>query len=453
MAMRSLEGRLQLGVGLSLTLLLGGLWLLAQGALYRLADEFVYSRLQHDAEALVAAFHLSPLGEVTLGQHLLTPVYNAPYSGNYFALLTGQGVRIQSRSLWDRDIQVRVMDQGEQAHWRTDGPDGQRLLVWGGGFRKGNAHFSLAVAEDISPLREKLLLFEWLLAGFALGGWLLLTFILRQLVHGAFRQLQPIYDDIERLERGESVSLREAVPPEVLPLVQKLNHLLELYHQRLERSRNAAGNLAHALKAPLSLMIQRLGYMNLNPELRDSLQQQVEHIHALTERELKRARFAGPARPGQRFHPAEELPTMAQLLIRMHPGKDLDIQCRVDIPDNIAADREDMLELLGILLDNASKWARKRVICGVCNSDRHTHFHIEDDGPGCGEEELQRITERGVRMDESVSGHGLGLSIAKDIVALYGGSIRFGHSDELGGFSARVDVPRITRRGVAPSVT
>lgn len=441
MMVRSLEGRLHLGVGVTLTLLLAGLWILAHEALHRVADEFVYSRLQHDADALVAAFHLSRSGQPRLGQRRLTPVYHQPYSGHYFALLTTNGERIQSRSLWDQDMEVKPLKPGEQAQWLADGPNGQKLLVWGGGFHRQGHDFSLAVAENISPLRDAMRGMEWLIAGFAIGGWLLLTLILRRVVHGAFRQLQPVYEDIERLERGESVALTEDVPPEVLPLVHKLNRLLVLYHQRLERSRKAAGNLAHALKTPLNLMMQRLEHARLEPSVQQALRNQVEKVHALTERELKRARFAGPARPGQRFYPAEELPTLAQLIEQMQTDKDLDIQCRVEIPQSIAADREDMLEILGNLLENASKWAKKRIECRIWSSGGRVHLTVEDDGPGCDEKELQRIADRGVRLDERRDGHGLGLSITKDIVDLYGGSIRFGRSETLGGFSVLLELP------------
>jgi len=441
--MHSLEGRLQLGLALSLLLLIGGIWWLGQEALQRTADAFVLSRLQHDADALIAAFHSNRLGEPRVGQRHLTPVYNQPYSGHYFALETSDAKRLRSRSLWDWDLPVRPMAVGETSTWRTAGPSGQRLLVWGGGFSKGGHDFSLAVAEDVAPLDAELRSFQWWLAGIAAAALVLIILLQRFVVTQAFRRLQPVYRDMECLERGEAVTLTEAVPREILPLVRKLNRLLELFGQRLERSRNAAGNLAHALKGPMNLMQQRLNARNrpLYPETRQILEEQLARIQRLMERELKRARFAGAGAPGRQFDPAAELPTLVQLLQRMYPDKALEIELQLDTPAPLSADREDMLELLGNLLDNACKWADSKVLCRVAQIDGATVLTVEDDGPGCSDAELEAIGNRGVRLDESVSGHGLGLSIVKDIVGLYGGSIACGPSDALGGFRACVTLP------------
>ena len=321
--MHSLEGRLQLGLSLSLLLLIGGAWWFGHAALHRTAESFMLSRLQHDGDALIAALHTNRAGTPRIGQRRLTPVYNQPYSGHYFALETTGTKQQRSRSLWDYDLQVRRLAVGETVSWRAAGPDGQQLLVWGSGFSKDGHSFSLAVAEDITPLEEELRGFEWLFAGIAAAGLVFMILAQRFVVHRALRQLQPVYRDIERLEKGETGSLTEAVPSEILPLVRKLNRLLELFAQRLERSRSAAGNLAHALKGPMNLMVQRLQARSLtaDPELRQTLDEQLERISRLIDRELKRARFAGAGGPGQQFDPREELPTLVQLLKQMHPDK------------------------------------------------------------------------------------------------------------------------------------
>ncbi len=441
--MRTLEGRLQLGLSLSLLLLVGGVWWLGHAALHRTAEAFVLSRLQHDADALIAAFHINRAGEPSIGQWRLAPVYNQPYSGHYFALETTESRRQRSRSLWDQELQVRRLAVGETASWRAAGPDGQQLLVFGGGFSKDSWNFSLVVAEDTTPLKAELRGFEWLFAAIAAGGLVSMILLQRLVVHRTFRQLEPVYRDIRRLEQGETGSLTEAVPGEILPLVHNLNRLLELFAQRLERSRNAAGNLAHALKGPLNLIMQRLeeGSRTVDPELRETLGGQLERIRRLIDRELKRARFAGTGTPGRQFDPSEEFPVLVRLLERMYPDKSLDIEMRTSVSGPLVADREDMLELLGNLLDNACKWADSRVLCSVAQRDRETGLTVEDDGPGCSDTELEAIAGRGVRLDESVDGHGLGLSIVRDIVALYGGGVSYGRSDSLGGFRAAVTLP------------
>jgi signal transduction histidine kinase len=232
------------------------------------------------------------------------------------------------------------------------------------------------------------------------------------------------------------------VPSEILPLVRKLNRLLLLFTQRLERSRTAAGNLSHAIKGPLGLLRQQLldPALSVDPKTREALIEQVERLHRLAERQLKRARLAGAGGAGLRFDPDEELPTLARLLGRIHAPKVLDVQLDIRTSGPLDVDREDMLELLGNLLDNACKWANTRVICSLLTEGKALVFKVEDDCPGCSDAEIADITGRGVRLDEEVSGHGLGLAIAKEIVESYRGRISF-HRSELGGLCAEVRLP------------
>jgi signal transduction histidine kinase len=441
MKLRSLQSRLDFGLGVSLLVLIVCVWLVGYETLQRVGQSFILAGLQHDAEALVAALKEDPDGRpLHLGQRRLTPVYRQPYSGHYYVLALDGGETHYSRSLWDRTLEMPSLAPGESTHWRTLGPAEQELLVWGGGFRKQGQAFTLAVAEDISLFADDLSRFQWILSALAGGGVLLLFLVQRGLINQAFRKLEPVYRDIERLERGDAVSLSEDLPIEVLPLVRKLNHLLEQYRQRLERSRNATGNLAHALKTPLNLLVQQLNQAEppLEPAHLKRLNDQVDRIHQLMERELKRARFAGSVGPGRQFHPAEELPTLARLMESMHPDKQLRVACRIDADGPVPADREDMLELVGNLLDNACKWAASRVRCQIQRDADQWWLRVEDDGPGCDEQALQRIAERGTRLDESVDGHGIGLSVVQEILRLYNGRIEYGRSATLGGFSARV---------------
>jgi signal transduction histidine kinase len=440
MRLRSLKGRLTFGLTLSLLVVVASAWVAGHEALHHVARVFVLSRLGHDADALVAAVDFLRGGLSHVGRRRLTPIYNQPYSGHYFVLSVPGRNPIYSRSLWDRTLDTRPLAPGETAWWHAAGPQGQRLLVWGGGFRKQGQAFSVAMAEDVSPLERQLWGYEWVLAGIAGGGMVLILLVQWGVIAHTFRRLQPVYDDIERLERGEAVALSTDLPDEVLPLVHKINRLLEQYRQRLERSRRAAGNLAHALKGPLSLAGQQAE--QAEPALRERLGGQLERIRQLMERELKRARFAGSGGPGQELRPGEELPTLARLLEQMHPAKPLRVDCRFVDGSILQADREDMLELIGNLLDNACKWAASRVLCTLApDGEGGWILSVEDDGPGCSDEVLSRISSRGVRLDEAVDGHGLGLSIVEDIVALYHGRIDFGRSEDLGGFRARVTLP------------
>lgn len=441
--MKSLEGRLQLGLAASLVVLIGAVWWIGHAALHRTADAFVLSRLSHDAEALVGALSRNADGRLELGQQRLTPVYHQPYSGHYFVIEARDGQRIRSRSLWDQDLSGRPLEPGVSEYWRAVGPEQQRLLVLGGGYRLEGGEFSLAVAEDVTPLDHALVQYERLFAAMAIVGLILMLLVQRFVVRHAFATLIPVYRDIGRLESGETVALTEQVPSEILPLVRKLNRLLLLFTQRLERSRTAAGNLSHAIKGPLGLLRQQLNdpALSIDAHTRDALVEQVERLRRLAERQLKRARLAGAGGAGLRFDPNEELPTLARLLARIHAPKVLDIQLDIRTSGPLDADREDMLELLGNLVDNACKWAERRARCSLLTEGKTLVLKVEDDGPGCSPSEIDAITGRGVRLDEEVSGHGLGLAIAKEIVESYRGRIAFGRSSALGGLCAEVRLP------------
>jgi signal transduction histidine kinase len=442
MQFRSLEARLQIGLGVSLFVLIAAAWWLGHDALHRSTEAYVLSRLKHDGEALLGRLRQAPAGPLAPDFRDGMPIYDQPLSGHYFQIL-GDGEAVRSRSLWDTDLDVPPIAPGEVLHWHGAGPAGQHLLTRAAGYRIDGQAITVAVAEDMTPLLSVLRGFERLFAALAVGGLILMLLVQRLILRRTFRLLLPAYRDIEALEHGATQRITEQVPSEILPLVRKLNRLLAVYDKRLERSRNAAGNLAHALKAPLNLLMQQLDRTDaaLDNEQRQVCRQQVQRVSRLLERELKRARIAGGGSPGSLFDPAEELPVLSGLLGRLYADKGLSIDCDIEVRSPLVADREDMLELFGTLLENACKWAEARVGCRLTPTADGVEVIIADDGPGCGDQDLRLLGTRGLRLDEGVEGYGLGLSIAREIVGLYGGAIAFGRSRALGGFEVRLSLP------------
>ena len=446
--MNSLQRRLQLSLALALVVLFGILWAVGNQSIRGLTEDFIAARLEHDAEALLAALVLGR-PHPRMRRNRVNPVYSQPFSGHYYSVLLDDGVVLNSRSSWDRPLEVEPLQPGGHRRLRVAGPAGQQLLLMVWGYRKQGSDITLAVAEDLTPLQERRNAFKRHFALLALAGLLGLLAIQRILVRWAFRSLQPVRQDIDRVAQGKQQQLSETVPAEVLPLVRALNHMLQVLSGRLERSRNALGNLAHALKGPLNLLLQ---YFDDRKQADQGLQRvqarmQVLRIRQLMDRELKRARLAGKGVSGQRFDARRELPDLIGALQQVHAARSLQIEYQVDDGVPLFADREDMLELLGNLLDNACKWARSRVSCQL-QQERGLVVLIEDDGAGVSKRQLARLSARGVRLDEMVEGHGLGLAIARDIVNLYGGEIRFGVSAALGGLQVRVDLPETVKKPI-----
>jgi len=202
--------------------------------------------------------------------------------------------------------------------------------------------------------------------------------------------------------------------------------------------RHAAGNLSHALKTPLAIVGQAADEAAERGDtaLATTLRTQLDTMQATIERELGRARLAGSGAMGEGFDARKQLDSLAEALRRLHRERDIVIE--IVAPERrFAVDREDMLELFGNLLDNACKWAHERVRLTIDDADGSPsgglRFRIEDDGPGVPAALLGQLGSAGLRIDESRPGHGIGLAIVADIVAQYGGSIRYGRSDSLGG--------------------
>jgi len=431
----SLKTRLALGLSLALLLLLGLQYWLVSGAIRDTAEDYVASRLRHDTESLLAALTWGPAGPALSHPDA---IYQRPYSGHYYRVRIGDQ-SLRSRSLWDADLPMPAVAVGKVRRLNAEGPQQQPLLVRVAAFRKQGHTVRIAVAEDLSPLRSDLRAFQWRygLVSVAVAAALLVLQWL--LVAMGLRPLKRVRAEIAALERGERDKLSGDVPGEIRPLVAELNHLLAVLDERLERSRNALGNLAHALKTPLTRLFQAAEEPHLEPARRDRLLEPARQIQARIDRELKRARLAaGP--PGQRFDPGREIPALIRVLERIHADRALTIHYHGPEPGTAFGDREDLLELVGNLLDNACKWAASEVrVCAALGDG--LRLTVEDDGPGVSAERRQALTHRGTRLDESAEGHGLGLAIVGDIVASYSGRITFGVSEDLGGLAVAIALP------------
>ncbi|MDH5389058.1 MAG: sensor histidine kinase [Gammaproteobacteria bacterium] len=437
--MNSLTKRLNIGLGLSLILLMALIGWLIVDQNQRLVDDLVVSRLQHDGEGLLAALQFDAEGKATMAEGSIAAIYRQPLSGHYFYIATEKDDVIRSRSLWDVELSSEKLVAGEQRVRRITGPSEQPLLLWAGGYRKAGQNITIMVAEDLSLLQQRLLENAILLLILTVIFLFLILFIQRRIVRDSFAPLRKLGREIEQLERGDIDQLTEAVPLEVQPLVVEVNRLLMVMGRRLDRSRNALGNLAHALKGPLNLLTQLADDKETPDTLKQELHQHTTALQQQIEHELSRARLAGAGSAGQRFNPAEELTVLITVLERIYHDKKIKFDCEYPEQNLTNVDRHDLLELLGNLLDNAAKWAQAKVRCSIEKNDA-IHIVVEDDGAGVSEQELNTLTERGHRIDESLPGHGLGLAIVKEIVEIYDGSLLLDRSPKLGGLRVQVSL-------------
>jgi signal transduction histidine kinase len=438
--MKSIQHRL--GLGLLLVLLVVGL-IVSQASLWLLdlgLRRYLQEDLRAETEMLLIALVRGP-GGVQLDETRLSPRYQRPLSGAYFRIDFANAEPEQvwrSRSIWDAEL-AKPAAPGLQAEL-VPGPAGQQLLVYRADVRRFGQALSISVAHDQTPLQQATRQARWLIVGIS-GVALLLVLLLQRLtVRNALRPLESARRQIAQLQRGQRGRLDSQVPVELEPLVAQVNKLLAHTESSLQRSRNALGNLGHGLKTPLAVLVSLSNRSELDacPELREQLRAQLEQIQQRLARELNRARLAGEVLPAAYFDCASDVAALKQTLEMIHPQVRLELS--VDPQLRLPWDREDLLEVLGNLLDNACKWAHSRVSLAISETPEGIELLIDDDGPGMAEEDHEASFGRGRRLDEQKPGHGLGLSIVRDTVDIWSGELALQDSP-LGGLRVRILLP------------
>lgn len=437
--MQSIQSKLSTGLLLSLIIAFSALWLLVSFNLQFLAEEYIASRLKHDAETLLSNVSFDTDDNLTIDVTRVDAIYNQPFSGHYYVIATEKG-SMSSRSLWDETLNSVSLNTGQQRNTIQQGPEHQSLLLVSIGYKKQGKPLTITVAEDLNPINKNIEQLQYWFAGIAFGMLLVLVILQIVILRLSLKPLDRIHDELRLLQQGQLDQLSTDSPDELQPLINEVNHLLTVMKQRLRRSRDSLGDLAHAIKKPLTVIQQITEKSDIPDTTKTTLIKQADDIYQLTDRILKRARLAGPRHTGALFSFTDDLPSLIKTLDMMYTNKSL--QLSTDIPDNIICpvDREDMLELLGNVLDNAYKWATKEITLSV-NINSELHICIEDDGPGADPEKINELSKRGIRLDEKIQGHGFGLAIAADVVTDYNGSIQFKQSTDLGGFKTEITLP------------
>lgn len=433
MANPSIARRLSIGLAASLLLTAAVLALVASLLFERALREHALGLLAEDARSVLAAARLGPQG-LWLDRQYLPPAFERPLSGHYFVVNSTAG-RWRSRSLWDHELQLP--DVAGAVPGLIVGPQGQRLLCLRTDFRRYGQPLEIVVAADVAPLLADFRRIGLLLLGLGALAVLALTAIQRAWMRRtALDPLQRAQRQLHELTEGRRDRLDADVPTELEPLVSEINRLSLHTRQSLTRSRQALGNLGHALKTPLAVLLALSNHVDA--PLRTRMEEQLEQMQQRIARELGRARTAGTAHGALRFMPQQEIPLLVRAMRQAH-ARELEIDWKAT-DDVLPFERDDMLELLGNLLDNACKWARARVELSIECRPQYIMIRVDDDGPGIAEGRETEALSRGSRLDEQLPGHGLGLAIVSDIVAAYRGELALGRATA-GGLRVEIRLP------------
>ena len=383
-------------------------------------------------ESLIAASEAQPEDQVGLIRPLGEPRFSQPFSGWYWQIDNASGVVLRSRSLWDQVLAAptAVAEGGSRTQrYLTEGPEGQSLRVVARTITlpPSAADFVFRVAGNRSEVRAETRRFNgtlaWSLGALGLG---LVAAVLLQVRYGLL-PLRRLGRSLADIRLGRASRLEGPFPSEIEPFVQELNALVDHNAVVVERARSQIADLAHALKTPMSVLVNEAG-ANRGP-LAATVKRQIARMRRQVDHTLVRARAAGSVNVlGARTTVAPIVQDLSRTLKRIYMDRSLTIDVACDKNAVFAGERQDLEEMIGNLLDNACKWARSQVRFSLATAEGRLTVRIEDDGPGLPPESARQMLERGARLDEQVEGSGLGLSIVRDIAALYHGTIAFERS-------------------------
>lgn len=383
--------------------------------------------------ARIADSDADPAGQMS------NPDYLRAYSGAYWQADADDGRAYRSRSLWDTELDVPAALAGD-GRMTAIGPDAQSVRTMSRTVTMPDeTTWELAVGRDNAPLRQEISTFRQtlFLSAAVLGLCLLAAAFL--LLRSALSPLRRLHRAVRDREPGPGW-IGGPYPKEVAPLVEDLNRMIERNERLRERGRLQAANLAHALKTPTAILANELNKAGRGEPMDTALSATaVDNITAVSERHL--GQLHSNAEENCEEAPVDVVPVakdVVRAIRRLYPDKQLTLRTNNQMP--VVAAKSDVIEILGNVVDNAAKWASQRVVIRLEIGPSAGAIVVEDDGTGVPECQHAQIFEQGVRLDESRSGSGLGLTIVADIVERLHGRIHVDRS-LLGGLKVRVDLP------------
>jgi signal transduction histidine kinase len=426
-------------------------------SLYRQAVERAFDRrLGVYLRTLVADVAAPEEGSDKFPQSLGEPLFELPLSGWYWQVTRvdpdKRDVRA-SRSLWDgglphlQDMGVPAAVNGSREGY-VSGPEDQRLRLVERNIDLGDeGHYLVAVAGDAAEITEETRSFDQaLVLTFVILAVVLLLTTMFQVRFG-LAPLKRISDSLAAIRAGTAERLAGSFPEEIAPLARETNALIDANKEIVERARTHVGNLAHALKTPLSVMVNEAVARGRDP-LADKVLEQADIMRDQVARHLERARLAARLTVvGSVTDVGPVVTSLARTMEKIHRDKGVAIDVHADQRARFRGERPDLEEMIGNLVDNACKWASSRVAVEVIcerpdpSSQREVvRIVVDDDGRGLSPSEREQVAKRGRRLDETKPGSGLGLSIVVELAGLYGGGLTLSTAP-LGGLRAELVLP------------
>lgn len=448
--MQSLQRRVILGgvIWAVIAILVGGFALLS--VFDQIANRRFNALLEERHTQIVVALANSEVPD-QIGALLNDPAYQRPYSGRYWQVNGPGGEVIASRSLFDTVLPLAEALSPGPAIWTSEGPDGpvrglRQTITLDDGSR-----WVVSVAAGVSALqaeREEMRMSVAIAFGFVgvlgIGAAALLTSLI-------LKPLRKLSDDVvHRWDSGKPLDVGD-YPSEVAPLVADINQLIERNREVIAQGRRQAADLAHALKTPSAALRNELISISRKVDGTASLFDALDRIDAQITRSLARMRAVNASKVvNLRTDLGNSVTRLRRLFGALPDTAEASITVEAPVGIEVAADSQDVEELLGNVIENAVKWCDAQVVISTEVAGDMAVVRIEDDGPGIELDHRETALKAGMRLDTAVPGTGLGLSISSDLAHAYGGSLELGASDRLGGLAVSVRLP-LAAAGVSRS--
>jgi signal transduction histidine kinase len=366
---------------------------------------------------------------LALNQRLGDARFDQVFSGWYWQISDNASRVLTSRSLWDQRLPLTA---GPQLQYSTiSGPNGETLRKLERDVRLPRLPVTLhvAVAADLSEVDAALVRFEQLL-------WLSLVSL--GILHWGLEPLRRIRSNLQAVEKGDCERLDTDLPEELNNLATAINTVLERDRQLMSRARTAAGNLAHAIKTPVSVMMTTTE--QLPASQRETMVSELKRLNEAVRHHLARASAAGPVVLRPRVTLSVALEPVLNGISRLAERKNIAFQKPEVPPLQLQIDAQDLQEIVGNLLENALHWAKSTVVMAIFSEADNLLLSIMDDGPGMSSQSRDEALQRGGRLDEQRSGSGLGLAIVSELIQLYDGQLQLKPSP-MGGLLVTVCLP------------
>ncbi len=447
----SLASRSTLATIVALVAFLGLTGLVLDRAYYEGARSSLEDRMQGYVYALLSATDVARGGRVLVPDTMPSADFLRPGSGLYATINGAGGFHWESPSAIGRSLPLDMQLVPGQPAFRGPLPtDSGRVYVLSLSAiyvtpSGQDVNLTFSVAQTESKLEQQLAVFRRTLFLWLLVLGLVLVLLQLLLLRWSLSPLRRVSSDLARIEGGESDRLPGDYPLELSGLTHSLNRFIRSEREHLARYRNTLNDLAHSLKTPLAVIRAQLESSHVEPKLHDELVAQVQRMDELVAYQLSRAATSGHRTFATPVKVAAHAEGIVKSLERVYSDKG--VLCEFDFDTDgglFYGEQGDLLELMGNLLENAFKWSRHRVLLSVRGVAARGHrrpglvLSVEDDGPGIPEDQVAHVLQRGVRGDERVHGHGIGLAIVQDIVKAYGAELDVTQSQELGGALFRV---------------